>query len=418
MNNSHPTSPSQNLQVRNSIYLLAGSLVTAGFGFIFWIIAARLFDAPTVGIATVLVSLSTLISLLSLAGFDSSFVRFLPKSDNKNSYTNSGFWVTTILSTLLSVAFLAIAYTTTPELRPIISQPIVALLFTVLTIASSLNLLTNSVFLAHRQAKYVLIINVLFNIAKVTLPFAFIAYGAVGIFVAAGIAQAAGLAFSLYFMNKNYGFRLLFSFDRRALRQTFSYTSSVYIGSILNLAPPTILPVLIAGQLGAASTAYYYMAFNIATIIFTIAYSATQSAFAESSHNESHLRASIYRSLKLSLILTLPAIILTFILGRYILGIFGTDYAVAATDLLMILSVSAVAVTAYSALGAILKVAHDRTSFIVMNIAYAITIVGGSTLLMQEHGLSSIGYAWLGGNIVAIITGTLLHIRFRARMTR
>lgn len=404
-----------NLQVRNSLYLLLGSLATAGFGFLFWIIAARLFDAPTVGIATVLISLSTLISLLSLAGFDSSFVRFLPKSSNKNSYTNSGIWVSTILSGILSVLFLAGASLTTPAIREVISDPLVIALFVLLTVASSLNLLTNSVFLAYRQAKYVLVINLLFNIIKVTLPFAFITYGAVGIFAAAGVAQLVGLALSLYVMRRNYGYTLLPSLDRQALRQTFSYTFSIYIGSVLNLAPPTILPLLITGQLGAASTAYYYMAFNIATIIFTIAYSATQSAFAESAHDESQLRASIIKSIKLSALLITPALILTFIFGGSVLHVFGEAYAAAATPLLFILVMSAFFVTIYSALGAVLKIAHDHVSFIAMNVTYACIVTGGSALLMSHYGLIGIGYAWMAGNILAILVGSLLHWRFRVR---
>jgi O-antigen/teichoic acid export membrane protein len=405
-----------NLQVRNSFYLLSGSLVTAGFGFIFWIIAARLFDASIVGVATVLISLSTLVSLLSLAGFDSSFVRFLPKSTDKNNYTNSGVWVSTILSIVLSLVFLAGAYYTTPSIRDIISNPLVVLLFVILTVASSLNLLTNSVFLAYRQAKYVLIINLLFNIVKVTLPFAFISYGAIGIFIAAGIAQLVGLGISLYIMHRNYGFNLLLKLDRYALKQTFSYTFSIYIGSVLNLAPPTVLPLIIASQLNTASTAYYYMAFNIATIIFTIAYSATQSAFAESSHDESKLRASIYKSVKLSVLLIVPAVVIALLFGKQVLHVFGDAYAESATSLLVIFSISAFFVTIYSALGAILKIAHDHLSFIMMNTFYALTVVGGSIVLIDQYGLSGIGYAWISGNIIAIVTGSLFHYRFRAKL--
>ena len=142
-----------NTQLKNSLYLLVGSLATAGFGFVFWIIAARLFDAPTVGVATVLVSLSTLISLLSLAGFDSSFVRFLPKSQHKNEYINSGIIVSTLLSIVLSGIFLTFTYFTTPDLRSIVGDPFIILLFTLLTVASSLNLLTTSIFLAIREAR-------------------------------------------------------------------------------------------------------------------------------------------------------------------------------------------------------------------------------------------------------------------------
>lgn len=405
-----------NRQMKNSLYLLIGSLMTAGFGFAFWIIAARLFDPPTVGIATVLVSLSSLISLLSLAGFDSSFVRFLPRSQHKNTYINSGMIVTTILSIILSFAFLAVSYFTTPDLRGIISDPLVICMFTSLTVASSLNLLTNSVFIAHREAGYIVVINTLFNIAKVILPFAFISYGSVGVFAAAGVAQAVGLLLSLYYMYVRYQYRPHLAIDRQALRQTFSYTFGVYVGSVLNLLPPTLLPLIITQQLGAASTAYYYMAFNIVTIIFTVAYSAMQSAFAESAHDETQLRQNVLQGIKSSLLFTIPAIAGCLLLGSHVLGVFGPAYSQAASPLLWVMSLSAVAVTLYSALGAVLKIAHDTTSFITTNVAYVLIIVVGSYMLMPELGLLGIGYSWFAGNIVAIIVGSLCHIRYRRAM--
>ena len=406
-----------NTQLKNSLYLLVGSLATAAFGFVFWIIAARLFDAPTVGVATVLISLSTLISLLSLAGFDSSFVRFLPKSRRKNEYINSGIIVSSLLSIVLSGIFLAFTYLTTPDLRDIVGDPLIILLFTFLTIASSLNLLTNSIFLAFREARYIVIINMIFNIVKVILPFAFIAYGAVGIFTAAGVAQAVGLLVSFYYMRKQYNYRPNFHLDTAALRQTFSYTFGVYIGSVLNLLPPTLLPLIITQQIGSASTAYYYMAFNIVTIIFTVAYSAMQSAFAESSHDESALRSNVLRGVRSSMIFTIPAIVMSLLLGGYVLSVFGYEYAQAATPLLWVMSISAIIVTLYSALGAVLKIAHDTRSFIVTNIVYASVIIGGSYLLMPAYGLLGIGYAWTAGNILAVIVGVLCHLRFRRSMT-
>ena len=39
---------------RNSMYLMATSVVSAGFGFLFWILAAKLYPKEDVGIATAL----------------------------------------------------------------------------------------------------------------------------------------------------------------------------------------------------------------------------------------------------------------------------------------------------------------------------------------------------------------------------
>jgi hypothetical protein len=42
--------------IRNSFFIMASSFVAAGFGFFFWMIAARLYSQADVGIATALMS--------------------------------------------------------------------------------------------------------------------------------------------------------------------------------------------------------------------------------------------------------------------------------------------------------------------------------------------------------------------------
>ena len=51
---------------------------------------ARVYSATDVGLATSLLSATTVISMLSLLGFGSSFVRFLPKSVNRDREISSG----------------------------------------------------------------------------------------------------------------------------------------------------------------------------------------------------------------------------------------------------------------------------------------------------------------------------------------
>ena len=62
----------------NSLYLLANFSMNAVVGFVFWLIAARFFDAKDVGLATSTVSAISLLALLSRVGLDMRLIRFLP----------------------------------------------------------------------------------------------------------------------------------------------------------------------------------------------------------------------------------------------------------------------------------------------------------------------------------------------------
>jgi len=88
----------RNTLYMNALYLLLSTIVVAATGFVFWLVVTRSYDSGAVGLATTLLSVSSLLSLLGLAGFDVTFVRFLPKAANKNAYINSGFIVVAVAS--------------------------------------------------------------------------------------------------------------------------------------------------------------------------------------------------------------------------------------------------------------------------------------------------------------------------------
>lgn len=60
---------------KNSLFIMLTSVSSAGFGFIFWMLAAKLYSPQDVGIATVLISSMALLILLSRFGLDFSIDR-------------------------------------------------------------------------------------------------------------------------------------------------------------------------------------------------------------------------------------------------------------------------------------------------------------------------------------------------------
>lgn len=383
--------------------MLASGLM-AGFGFIFWAVVARNFADSEVGLAATLLSLSSLISLLSLAGFDSTFVRFLPKSDKRQDYINSGLIVASCLSVVLSIFFIISFIFFTPNLS-FVADPFNAACFIIFNVFTTLNVLTNAVFLAYRQTLYVLIINLVFSVFKVGLPFLFITGGAMTIFNIAGLAQVVGVLLSCAIIWKKFGHTFQLKVSSAVLKLSRKYAFSVYCSSMLNLLPPTILPLIVTHQIGAAASAYFFMAFTIASLLYTIAYSTMQSVFAEGSHKEEALREHTKRGVKITGILLIPAAILVIILAPYGLMIFGESYATNGTDLLRLFAVSALFVSLYTAFNTILKVLQKVKALVFINIVYSTTVIGIAAMYSEQYGLMAIGYAWLIGNIAAAIVG-------------
>lgn len=400
----------KNTLLMNAFYLMLSTLVIAGSGFIFWIVAARTYDATTVGLATTLLSASGLLSLLGLAGFDTTFVRFLPNSARKSAYINNGLIVTAFLSSILGAGFALVLPFVSPELA-ILNSNWAFVGFTFFTAVTALNVLTNAVFLAFKQVRSMLIINALWGGCKVALPFLVVHGNAMTIFVIAGVAQLIGLVLSILWMRSKFHYTFLPILDMSALREVKRFSFSMYTSSILNLLPPTLLPLLIVHHLGAASAAYYYMAFTIAGVLYAIAYAAMQSVFAEASHNEAALPALVARATKLIAIVLLPAALLIVAVSNMLLAAFGQEYAKEAHTLLQLFALSALPVAAYSALGAIFKVTKNLRGIVGMNVVYALVILGSSYFLVPHFGLIAVGWGWIGGNVAACGVGVFFLVQ-------
>lgn len=388
----------------NALYLMLSTVALAGTGFLFWVVISRTYDTESVGIATTLISVSSLISLLGLVGFDAAFVRFLPRSQRRNDYINSGIIIVILASSALSIITAGMLPFTVPHLA-ILEQPWFFAVFVLFTIITALNVLTNAVFLAYKQARHIFVINLIFGSLRITFPFMMAPMGEAAIFIFAGTAQLVGLILSLLWMRSHFHYRFVPFIDRQAVSLVRKFSASVYVSSVLNLLPPTLIPLVITALLGPENAAYYYMAFTIAGVLYTVAYASMQSVFAEGSHDETSLPVHIKKATQLIGVILLPAAVGVYFASVLLLSVFGEDYSRYAASLLQLFALSAVPVAIYSALGAIFKVTKQLKAVVVMNIVYAVGIVGGSYLFVPFFGLNAIGYAWMFGNIIACLAG-------------
>jgi O-antigen/teichoic acid export membrane protein len=391
---------------RNSVYLMLGTGVLAGFGFFFWLINSHLFSVSDIGLATTLISVMSLISMLSLIGFDTVFVRFLPKSDQKNENMNTGLILVSAISILLSVGFLAAVGTISPRLSFITGNPVYELIFVFSCLMNSLNSLTNSIFLAGRKAAFTLIVNIVLSIFKIVLPFALIGFGVMGIFIAVTLAQTIGSVLSIVIVIQRFDYHPAFDINKGVLRTVWRYSATNYAAGVLNLLPSSILPILITNSIGPEASAYFYIVMMMGNLLYTIPTSVTTSLFAEGSHDEKSLEENIKKSLKIIACLLTPAIIILLLCGNFILKIFGKSYAEGGTTFLYLVTITGVVVSINAIFNSFFRVKKALAPIFVTNLVYTISLIGLSYLLLP-FGLTGIGFAWLLGTAVLGFTNYL-----------
>lgn len=391
----------------NSFYLLLATGVTAIFGFFFWFISSKLYSTTNIGIATTLISIMNTISLLSIVGFDSAFVRFLPKSSNPNEKINTGFTIVTLVSVVLASVFLVFVERISPSLSFIAETPGNASLFILFCVMTSLNILSDSVFVSKRRAVFSLSINFIFSAFRLLLPFALMSMGALGIFASIGISQTIGIILSVIVMIWKFDYKPSIAINLPVLRMMHGYILSNYIAVIFNLLPAAILPIMITNHLGPENAAFYYIIMMIGNLMYAIPWATTRSLFAEGSHEGEKFFELTMQASKIIGIFLIPTILVLYFFGDTILSLFGKNYSNEGFAFLQLIALSGIVVSIYSTMTSYFRVKKDARWLILINLSFAASILGASYLFLP-YGLVGIGYAWIAGHIVAIVVGGII----------
>lgn len=393
---------------RNSFFITLSTATMGGFGFLFWLVGARLFTPDQIGLGTTLISSTVLISYLSLLGVDVTFVRFLPESDDRDAEINTGLVLVLLAALAVGAAYIIVAPLLVPALGFVQHTPILAVGFVVLTAFSAVNLVTDSVFIAYRAAKYNFIVDGLLQSgAKLALVVAFTGLGAYGIFAASGVAAVAAVGLSLFFMARGFAYRPKVQIARRVVRRVFAFSSLNYLANLVNIAPILLLPLIVINVRGPSQAGYYFIAFQIANLLNAVTYAVSQALFAEGSYASTVFAPLVRRSAKLLALTVLPASAFLALTGHWLLLAFGAGYSSHSTVTLVIFAASCPAVALKVWTSTILRLKMQLAGLIWSNVIYLISICGLAAL-WAHRGLPWVAGAWLLGNLIAGGVGVVL----------
>ncbi len=387
--------------IRNSFFIMASSLVAAGFGFFFWMIAARLYSQADVGIATALMSSMGLLILLSRLGLDQSVIRFFPQRD-KNRVLGTAIIVPTAVALGAGVVFIATVDIIAPEL---VIVRTVAPLYLGFLGAYSVTWVLEGAFNAVRRSEYYFILNLLYG-SRILFLLPLIFLGAMGIFSSFGLSFVLGLGLAFILLPRC-SIRPTLGVDRTFLREAWQFSAGAYIAGILMAAPNMVIPIMVLNVLGAESTANYYITYAIVSVLFMIPYAFTTSLFVEGSHG-GEMKRSVLRALASMFALLIPAIIGLSLFGEQILNLIGKDY-VEGIALLRILALSAIFVSICQTFISIAKVRDDIRSLIIISGFVSVSLLGLGYTMMHRLGLIGMGYAWFATYAAGtLLTGVIL----------
>lgn len=387
--------------LRNSLFLMASAGLTAGIGFIFWALVAHLYSSTQIGLATTLLSAISLISFLSTFGFGATMIRFQARGAARHRQVSVMLALVAGASALLGTGYVLALKLISPELAFVRDKPVYALVLIGICVFATVNLVTDSVFMAARRAEYnTLVDGVIQSLAKLVVPAFVVGMGAMGIVAASGTGYVVATLASLYLMYRKLGFRFSFRLGGTRIRETASYSATTHFSSLLNLIPQLALPIIVLRWQGPDNVTYYYLGSQIAALLSTGSYAIGNALFSEGASDPGQLRGLMTRSAKIMTAVMLPGVAAVIAVRKPLLSLFGGKYPEHAQGLLTVLALGALAVAFHTWASSALRITGRMKPLLGSNVVYLVATLA-LALGFAHRGLNWIGWAWALGNLAS-----------------
>ena len=384
---------------KNAFFLMLSSISTAGFGFIFWFLAAKFYSASDVGIATGIMSSMTLIVNLSRFGLDYSIIRFFPTHDKCKVFSTSTV-ISTLIALIFGLIFISGINSFSPELS-FLRSPLYTLFYFISLTSSSVIFMAGIFFVAIREAEFQLYLNLIVG-SRVLFVILFISLGAIGIFYAVGASFFIAFLISLVLILKS-GTDLKLKIDRKFLTDSFNFSAGNFLTGLFMTVPNTLLPIMILNMHLVEQAAYYYIVFGIVSLLFMIPESISTSLFVEGSNGQS-LKKTVIQSLVIIFLLLTPIALFFYLYGSLILGFIGQDYVAGGSDVFRLMIFASFFVVVNNVYFAIKRIQKDTKEITLLSGIIFVLLIGLAFLLIPVLGIEGIGYAW----IISYGTGALI----------
>ncbi|MDG4830329.1 hypothetical protein O7627_13575 [Solwaraspora sp. WMMD1047] len=410
------SAPVVHAMVRTAMALMTSTVASAALGFVFWVVAARWFPAEVVGRASAAVSSMSLLAGLAQLNLTSLYARFLPTAGpNTRRLIVGGYLASAAMSVALATGFLALGL----GAGLIGAQPAGRLIFTGAVVASAIFFIQDGVLAALRRPSWVPAKNVVASAAKLAL-LPLLAGTATG----DGLLLAWALPMLATMLAVNWWIlarlapargRLPGAAAPVARREVLSFASAEYVNGFVTNAVAFLPPVLVAGALGPADGAYFYIPWVIGVAGTTLLWNVVTSFVVEAASDGSRARAHVNRAATLVGLVVGPAAVLLALAAGPLLRPLGPAYAEHGADALRLIGLS-LPFTGVVLLYAAFAIMEKRMwRMVAIQSAGAVAFLAGSWLGLPRLGIVAPALALLAAQaaVAAVLLPGLIR-RYRA----
>jgi ADP-heptose:LPS heptosyltransferase/GT2 family glycosyltransferase/O-antigen/teichoic acid export membrane protein/thymidylate kinase len=408
--------------LRNSVYVMASTALTAASGYLYWIIAAHIYPAHDVGLASALIGTMMLCATLANLGIGPTLIQVLPRRQNGSAWSltlNAVFLTGSVSSVLIG----SVAAVLLPLVAPRFAEVSNHGGYTVVLVAGvpmlTLAALLDSTFTAERAAGNMLTRTLAFALLRIPLLVIPIVLGQTGALVicVSWILAAFGsiIGGALLIPRLGRAYRLAWRGILVQIRSMLSLVAGHQFISLGALAPIYLMPVFVVARLSFAENAYFYTSWQVGSLFFMVSPSVATALLAEGSNTPENVLRKARSSLFIISTLLCPAMLVAFLGGHLILSMFGPNYSLYGYTLLTVLVVSAIPDAITNVYVSVLRVQKRLVWAALLNIGMAAIALAGAWFLLPQMGIIGAGWAWLlaqtAGTVAVLSHITVARVR-------
>jgi O-antigen/teichoic acid export membrane protein len=396
--------------ITSSALILLTTVLMAGAGAVFWIIAARLASPHDVGLAGSLVAAGDALALFAQLGLNIAVLRTMPISTRPAGDVLTAGLIVVVAGIVFGLGYAVLLPWTSPRLADVLDSPLLVAGFAVLVAATALNVLTDSVFLGiDRVGDYLRTNGVLLGIAKCGLPFLLASAGAFGLYgsVAGAIAccALASVWAILRHLPSGPGARRLRPSPELLANRGFA--AAGYVTYVLTVLPLLVFPLIVVNALGSAAGGAYFISFQVASLLHAVVLTIANAAYSGAERATERRHAVVRRSGAMLMGIAVAGALVMIALAPYLLRIFGSHYVDSGTATLRVLSLAVVG-AAFNYWGMMrLRLAAHLAAMILVQLVSTIVMLG-LAISLADRGTVWVAAAWGIGHAVGGLLGFLV----------
>jgi O-antigen/teichoic acid export membrane protein/GT2 family glycosyltransferase len=408
--------------VRSGQLLVVSAALAAVTGFVYWVVAARLYPAEDVGRNLAAISALKLIAGIAQLNVATALLRFVPYSGAASRrVVGRGYLLAGAMTAAVAAVFVLGLGTWSADLRFLRDDPVLAVWFVASVTIWALFAAQDQVLTAVGRTGLVPIENLTFALVKLGLLVAFaVALPATGILMSWTVTTALAVAaVSGYLFSR--------ALPRHMARRPVATPPSIrdiggflvldYIASLFLFVAISGLPLLVLDRTGEVATAAFLLSWMLTYSLYLVPLAMGQSLVAHSADDGADLDADLRTLLGHSAALVVPAVVLLVVFTPAALSLFGPEYAPYETTL-RLLALSAVPNLLIDLSVAAAQVRRRMRTIVATRAVQGVGVVALALYLMPRHGVAGVAAAWLIAQTATAAGIALVAFRGRRRTQR